>query len=281
MTELSQRRARLVQRLRRRRSREREGRVLVEGVRAATEALDAGASVEFAVVSPRMASSEEGHALLARLEAGADVLSTSDVALEALADTEHPQGVLLVCAEPESTLDGLAGRGAHDAGRPRGGGAREPGRGRILVLDAVQDPGNVGTLVRSAVAFGLDGVVCLDGTADAWSAKTVRASAGMLFRVPVVRARAEEALGWMRERRIAIVVAAADGLAADGWRASFDGEDVAGLALVVGNEGAGVRPELREAAHATLAVAMCGPADSLNVGIAGSILMHELTKQRP
>lgn len=283
MTELSQRRAGLVQRLRSRKTREREGRVLVEGVRAATEALDAGASVEFAVVSARLESSSAGRALFERLGGGesGEILSVSDSELEALSDTEHPQGVLLVCGEPGATLDGLTGHGAHEGGRPGSGAALDSTEPRVLVLDAVQDPGNVGTLVRSAVAFGLDGVICLDGTVDPWSAKAVRASAGTVFRVPVVTVHAEEAVDWMRGGGMAIVVAAADGLSADAWRARLEGGNASGLALVVGNEGAGVRSELREAADATIAVEMRGPAESLNVGIAGSILMHELTKRRP
>lgn len=284
MAELSQRRARLMQRLRGRKTREREGRVLVEGVRAVYEALDAGAPVEFAVVSPRLESSSAGRALLERLGGGgssSEILSVSDAELEALSDTEHPQGVLLVCGEPEATLDGLTGHGGQEGRWARSGAAHDAPEPCILVLDAVQDPGNVGTLVRSAVAFGLDGVLCLDGTVDPWSAKAVRASAGTVFRVPVVTLRAEEAVRWMRECGMAIVVAAADGLSADAWRARLEDGSGSGLALVVGNEGAGVRSELREAADATVAVEMRGPAESLNVGIAGSILMHELTKRRP
>lgn len=258
MTGLSQRRARLVQRLRTRKTRQRERRVLVEGVRAAGEALDAGAAVDFAVISPRLGSTDEGRALRGRLESQTEVLGASDEELDALGDTEHPQGVLLVCVEPSVGLAGL------------------PGRGGVLVLDAVQDPGNVGTLVRSAVAFGMECVVALDGTVDPWIAKAVRASAGMVFRLPVVSAPAQDALGWMRGRELAILVAAGDGVPVGSWRGARSPRP---FALVLGNEGAGVRPELREAADATIAVEMRGPAESLNVGIAGSILMHELTKR--
>lgn len=298
MMELSQRRARLVQRLRTRKTRTRERLVLVEGVRAAREALDAGAVVTFAVVAPRLDMSEAGRALRARLEersgdggaAGSStrvpVVTTTDAELERLSDTEHPQGVLLVCAEPEAALAGLAA----------GGG--------VLVLDAVQDPGNVGTLVRSAVAFGLGAVLCLDGTVDPWSPKVVRASAGTAFRTLIVSVRADDAIAWMQDRGCTILVASAEGVAveealreaapvlavegevvaveAEVEGVAVEAEGVAtesGFALILGNEGGGVREELREVAHATIAVQMHGGAESLNVGTAGSILMHELMRE--
>jgi TrmH family RNA methyltransferase len=158
-----------------------------------------------------------------------------------------------VVAEPEASL-----------------GAIRTG-GRYIVLDGVQDPGNAGTLVRAAVAFGLDALLCIEGTVDPWIPKTVRASAGMIFRIPIVRARSTEVVERLREARVPILVADADGGAV---RPRGGGE---GFALVVGNEGAGVRPELVREADAVVAVRMPGPAESLNVAMAGAILLHALT----
>lgn len=251
---LSQRADRLVRRLRTRRGRVKEGLVLVEGVRAVATALDADVRVRFVVTAPRLAETPGGPALLARMsEASLDVREVSDGDLADLSDTEAPQGVLLLCEEPRVALDDLR-------------------RGRHLVLDAVQDPGNAGTLVRAAAAFGLDGVVALDGTVDLWGPKAVRASAGLVFRVPVVRCDTAEALDWFRALEVGV------------WLADADGEDVAALghpsafALVVGNEGAGVRPEIAASAERAVAVPMRGPAESLNVGIAGSILLYALSQ---
>lgn len=250
---LSQRRERFIGRLRSAKTRAREGAVLVEGVRAVSEAIESGVTVDFAVTSPRLLATKAGERLAERL-AAQECERVEDDELGALADTERPQGVLLVCREPEAGLD-----------RIRGGG-------RYLVLDRVQDPGNAGTLVRAAVAFGLAAVVCLDGTVDPWGPKTVRSSAGMIFRIPVVRAEAD---------------AAAERLAAEGvplFVADTEGEDVGehrrapSFALVVGNEGAGVREELARRADKRLGVGMPGPAESLNVAMAGSILLHVLTR---
>lgn len=251
---LSQRRTAIIGRLKSRKTRQREGLVLVEGVRACAEAIAAGASVSFGITSPRLDTTEAGAALRRTLD-GHDVESVEDEDLARLADTRTPQGVLLACREPTTGLDELEGR-------------------RFLVLDAIQDPGNVGTLIRSAVAFGLDGVVCLDGTVDPWSPKAVRASAGLVFRCAVVLASAPAALARLAELDVPILVASATG-----GRASEGGAAGAHeFALVVGNEGAGVRPDVRAAAGAEVSVRMTGPVESLNAGIAGSILMHTLSR---
>ena len=250
---LSQRRERLIGRLRSARTRGREEAVLVEGVRAVTEALEAGVAVDFAVTSPRLLTTKAGARLAERL-AVLDCVRVEDEELAVLSDTERPQGVLLVCGEPEAGLERVT----------RGG--------RYLVLDQVQDPGNAGTLVRAAVAFGLAAVVCLDGTVDPWGPKTVRSSAGMIFRIPVVRASVGDVGARLAEEGVPLFVS------------DTHGEDVGdhrgtrSFALVVGNEGAGVRPELVERADRRLSVGMPGPAESLNVAMAGSILLHVLTR---
>ena len=250
---LSQRRERLVARLRAAKTRAREHAVLVEGVRAVSEALDAGVDVDFAVTSPRLHATKAGARLAERLE-DRDVVTVDDQELEHLSDTERPQGVLLVCEEPDAGLDRVV----------RGG--------RYLVLDHVQDPGNAGTLVRAAVAFGLAAVVCLDGTVDPWGPKTVRSSAGMIFRIPVVRAGAQEAADRLAAEGVPLFVSDADG------RDVADHRRAPSFALVVGNEGAGVRAELLARADERVSVGMPGPAESLNVAMAGSILLHVLTR---
>lgn len=253
---LSQRRRQILGRLRQRKPREREGLVLVEGVRAVREALDAGARARFALVSPTLDALKEGAATRSALaSAGVEVDEVDDRALAGLADTGSPQGVLLVCSEPAGPADAV-----------RAGG-------RYLVLDAVQDPGNVGTLVRTATAFDLDGVLALDGTADPWGAKAVRASAGMVFRRPLLRRAADDALALLRGAGVPLLVA------------DMDGSDVAdvpssdGWALVIANEGAGPRDALHEAAERFVRVPMPGPAESLNAAVAGALLLYALTRE--
>lgn len=256
---LSRRRGALVERLHRRRTREREGLFIVEGVRAAEEALEHGAAIRFVVRGPGLDGTEAGRALSRRLDTeGFDVSDVDEAELARAADTETPQGVVLVCEEPGWSLDDL---GAID-------------RSRVLLLDAVQDPGNAGTLVRAAAAFGLEGVVALDGTVDPWSTKTVRAAAGGTLQTRVVRASWDDTETWLEDRGIPLMAGDAGG------------EDVAAVtpaprwALAVGNEGAGPRPELRARAERLVSVPMPGGAESLNAGVAGSILMYALTRTR-
>jgi TrmH family RNA methyltransferase len=250
---LSQNRRRLVARLQSRKLRAREGAVLVEGVRAVAEAVAAGVDPIVAVVSPRLEGSDSGAALRERLDSLVETVALSDRELEELAATEQPQGVLLVCRQPVSDVDTLRD---HDP---------------VLVLDAVQDPGNVGTLVRSVLAFGWGGVVCLSGTTDPWGAKAVRASAGAVFRLPVWRLELEAAIEALAHGGFALFVASAEGRPIGDVAGSVAGPS----ALVLGNEGAGVRGRLRDVARDTVSVPMRGAAESLNVGVAGSILMYE------
>jgi TrmH family RNA methyltransferase len=258
---LSRRRTAILGRLRHRKTREREGLFLVEGVRAATEALDRGARIRFAVTSPRLGELAGGPELRSAFErSGVEVDEVADDQLAALADTASPQGVLLACVQPEPRLDDL------------------PARPRLLLLDGLQDPGNLGTLVRAALAFGLDGVLALEGTVDPWNPKAVRAAAGAIHAMPVLDIRWTDVAPWLERRGVPLLAAAADGRDVR-WLASTPaGRQLrsAGWALAVGNEGAGVRAELTAAADAVLRVPMPGGAESLNAGVAGAILMFAL-----
>lgn len=254
---LSDTRRRLVGRLHRRRTREREGLVLVEGSRATEEALSQGARPRFVLRTPSFATMTPP-GLAERLARIPDVEEIADEEMRELAGTETPQGLLLVAEEPRPRPDSIWA---------------DPGA-RIVILDGVQDPGNVGTLVRVAAAFGCSAVVALDGTADVWGPKALRASAGTAFRIPVVR----EAWSVVCDRL-------------DAWsgmllRADAEGEGADGVAvpapwaLALGGEGGGCRSELRVRADRTVAIPMPGGVESLNVGIAGALLLYELTRNR-
>ena len=256
---LSQRRVRLMAELRTRKGRRKHGLVLVEGVRACAEAMASGASIRFAAAAPRLRDTSDGSELLTRLiESGIEPEDAPKRILASVTDTETPQGIALVCEEPAPpTAAFLEG-------------------GRYLVLDGLQDPGNAGTLVRAAVAFGIDGVVALDGTVDLWGAKAVRAAAGMTFRMPVHRLDVDTLLDACRDAGLTVVLAEVGGDDVSAWA---DGGS--GWALAVGNEGRGCRPELRTAAPGRVQVPMPGPAESLNAGVAGSILLYSMTRDVP
>ena len=252
---LSKGKLRLVARLKTRKGRPREGLVLVEGIRAVTEVLSSGADVRFGLHSSRLYDSAVGRALAENLaDRGVDTANVDDSELSDLADTKHAQGVLLVCEEPELDLTELRNRDLRT----------------LLLLDGLQDPGNLGTLIRTAYAFGVSVVIVLDGSVDPWNTKAVRASAGASFRIDVVREDWSRVGPWLEKRGIRL-------LAADPA-----GDDVGLLrperpwALAVGNEGVGLRNEIATAARQRVGIPMPGGMESLNAGIAGSILLYAL-----
>ena len=244
----------MIRDLARRRGRERRGLALAEGIRLVEEALAAGIVIRGAAVSPALEGTTRGSALKAQL-AGRNV-PLEEVAVEELdhlADTEHPQGIVAVIEPKRWSLAEIAA----DAGV-------------VLALDAVQDPGNVGTMLRTAHALGAAGVIALKGTADLTNSKVLRGSMGAAFRLPAVAAAEDEFLAWAAERGVAI------------WAAAADGEPLrrgtlprSAIALVVGNEGAGVSTGIAAGARRCVAIPLRAGAESLNVGVAAGILLYE------
>lgn len=250
--------ASLVRDLQRRKGRKRRGLGVAEGVRLVEEVLSAGLVCRGAVVDPTLGRTPRGDALLASLAAHAiPIEQASERALAALADTDAPQGVLAVVEPPVWQLVDIVPA------------ARQP----VLALDAVQDPGNVGALIRTAFALGASGAVLLRGTADLANPKVMRGGMGATFRLPCARATETEWTRWIEEHGVAVWVAATEGT-------PLDREPVPErLALVVGNEGAGVRPALKAVAHRRVCVPLTRGAESLNVAVAAGIMLYEVRRR--
>jgi TrmH family RNA methyltransferase len=151
----------------------------------------------------------------------------------------------------------------------------------VVVLAAVQDPGNIGTIVRSAEAFGATGVVTTRGSADPWSPKALRASAGSGLRFPVLRGMAIPVLlAQLRVAGVKIVAASSHSGAVTGA-----GEDAAAdlreaVAIFIGNEGAGLPHEIEHVADARISIPMSVAVESLNAGVAASVVLYEAARQR-
>jgi TrmH family RNA methyltransferase len=256
--------------LQRRKARGRRGLALVEGVRLVEEALAAGLRLRGALVSPDLERTARGTALRAELKRQAvTVEEVSARALERLADTETPQGIVAVVEPRKWTADEL----------PLTGG------GVALVIDGVQDPGNVGTLIRTAHALGAAGTIVLRGTADIVSPKALRAAMGATFRHPVVALDDTAFIAWARKRSVTLWAAAADGTPlhralTDPGRGKTDGVRVGEtpIAVIVGNEGAGVRPQLNAVSTKRVAIPLSQGAESLNVAVAAGILLYEVLR---
>ena len=249
------------QRLQERKRRARkDGLVLLEGRLLVQEAIGAGARVVLAAFSERAARTGAGRGLLRELiERGAQVRLFSDALLGSLAEVETTQGIVAL-AEPVR-FDAAAAF----AGTPL-----------VLGCCEIQNPGNLGALLRTAEAAGASGAVLSEGCADPYSWKALRGSMGSAFRLPLVRGVALPALvGYLKERGVRVI--AADVKAARrydevDWRAP--------AALLLGSEGGGLAESVLRAADERVGVPLQPRVDSLNVGVAAGVLLFEAARQR-
>ena len=181
-----------------------------------------------------------------------------------LSDTKAPQGVLAVIRTPEQNLRKLRPGTASDNNAP------------VIILDRVQDPGNLGTIIRTADAVGALGLILLEGCVDAYSPKVVRASMGSLFHLPVVQdVTAEEALTWCYRNGYEPAATALKN-AQNVYKADISKK----MAFLFGNEANGVAEELQAAAETRLFIPMAGLAESMNVAMAAGIILFEGLRQR-
>jgi len=240
--------------LQRRRARERHRRFVAEGVRTVEVLLDSPLTIVGILATAALTADARGAALVAKaLQKGVPIHELSDKDLESAADTDTPQGVLAVAEIPERTH-----------GTP-------PPVGRFLLLDALQDPGNVGTVVRTAAALGVTATITLPGTVDLWNAKVVRSSMGALFTHPAMPATWESAEAWLELHAIPLWAADSDGVALDNALPLPPR-----LALAVSNEGAGLSAHIAARAVHLVSIPMAPGVESLNVAVATGILLHAL-----
>mgnify|MGYP000082521112 CR=1 FL=1 len=259
--------------LRERRHREAEGVILIEGADELALALRAGVQPR-AVFVCRERLGAAGPPF--PLPAGAEVFEVSRPVFEKIAYRENPDGWLAVAPAPRWSLDGLAQElDRAEAGRAPGRGGADRHPPLLLVCEAVEKPGNLGAMLRTADAAGADGVIVCDPATDLGNPNVVRASRGALFSVPVALAASRDALAWLKARGIATVAATpqADRLYTD--------LDLRGpVALAVGAEDAGLSAAWLEQADLTARIPMTGRVNSLNVAASAALLLYEAVRQR-
>ena len=248
MNRISKSKQQLARRLGSRRTREREGLALAEGPRVILEALRSPVEVRWVLVGEKCRGWRPGQEIVAACgERGIEAEIVPDDDVRDLCSTDGPQPAL-ACVKPPAL------------------GRRPLDRGRYLMAAGVQNPGNLGTLIRSAWGFELDGVVLTGGTVDPWNAKVVRASAGGVFHVPLIDEPGDCAqLNLLYGEPAGPPAEAAPETRAADW------------VLVVGNEVRGISPPLKPHGRA-ISVPLARGVDSLNVAVAGSILMYLLTR---
>ncbi len=254
-------------RLSRRKYRDRENRYLAEGVNVVAELIRDGAAVtallirDGTVFSPVLGEETERFGGPEGREIPEEIVHTvSERLFDELCQTENSRGVLAIVEKPSHDFAGLSER-------LRGTG--------VVVLDRLQDPGNIGTIIRTAEGAGFGAVIAVKGTADVFSPKVVRAAAGVLARVPVLYADSEEDLIRMTSAMgKSLVVTCLSGAV------PYDEADYPkDLALVIGNEGSGCSPGLIRKADLKVYIPMGGKLESLNASVAAGILMYEAARR--
>ncbi len=244
-----------------RKHRLRQGRFLVEGLQILHMALDAGARPYEVFFCEEFFTGPEAPALLERFRAaGATLVPVAPHVLASLSERDQPQGLVATFALFEHRLDDVPPRGADF----------------YLLLDRLQDPGNLGTLIRTADAVAARAVVLIEPCVDPFDPKTVRGSMGSLFNVPIVRTPDVGALfRWLAAHEVRA-------LGADAHQGVLWGKGMweGNLALVLGNEARGLSRDVREHLDGYVRLPIVGKAESLNVAVAGGILMYLWLKER-
>ena len=260
LTSLSNPRVKAAVRLRDRREREATGLTIVDGVRELGRALDAGVEVVEAFVADAALSSDEARAVVGRLTGTIGLTQVSEPVLEKLAFGDRSDGVVAIVRTPPTDLGQLA----------------LPRYPLLVVIEALEKPGNLGAILRTADGAGADAVIAADPRTDLFNPNAIRASLGTIFARPVVAASSTGVLDWLVERSIRVVAARVDA-----ERLYTDLDLRGGIAFVLGNEAQGLRSAWDDPRVEPVRIPMGGAvADSLNVSVAAAVLLYEAVRQR-
>lgn len=248
-------------RLRTRRERRESGRFIVEGFREIRRALDARIEIEQMWFCPELYLGEsEGELVDRAAVAGAELIQATDDVFRRIAYRDRPEGLLAVCRQFETTLDRV----------------RLSSKPLVLVVEAIEKPGNLGTMIRAAAAAAADAVVVAEPTTDVFNPNVVRSSLGTCFLVPLAVAPTDETIDWLRVNGLNIFVSSPDA-DTDLWDAPMHGS----VALVVGSEQYGVSAAFLDQADTQVRIPMPGELiDSLNAAASAAILLFEAVRQR-
>ncbi|MHB8293551.1 MAG: TrmH family RNA methyltransferase [Acidimicrobiales bacterium] len=240
--------------LRSRSTREAQGRFLIEGFREISAALAAAVPIEEVYFAPELHLGGNEPALLSRAAAaGAALWQVPAGAFEKLSRRDRPEGLMAVSRRLEAGL------------------GRQPPDGAVfLVAEATERPGNLGTMIRTACAFGASGVIVADQRVDPFSRETITASIGTIFSLPLSIATSAETIAWCRSASLRIVAASPSGTVHPA-----DADLTGRMALVMGSEASGVPATWLAAASTVVSVPMAGNADSLNLAVAAGVVLYE------
>jgi TrmH family RNA methyltransferase len=233
------------------------GECAVEGFRILDEAIRSGVRLRAVFVSE--SAQDRAARVLPQIGAHVETVLVPDKLFASVVSSDTPQGIAALVRVKAFTVDEVLGAGPS---------------GPLLVVAGIQDPGNLGTILRSAEAFGAKGVLTASGTVSAYNSKVVRASAGSIFRIPLARVELKSALSAMRERGVRLI-ATSSHKGTPLPEADLSGE----VAIFVGNEGAGIEKRLLSEMDELIMIPHSPRVESLNAGIAASIVLYEAARQ--
>lgn len=244
--------------------REKNKQFIIEGIRLLEDAIQSGAELQALVFSSSFMQNNENKSLLDFIDSnvGKDVkrYQMDDKMFKEISHTETPQGILAVVTMKRLTLEDVKAKNTPF----------------YIFCDAVQDPGNMGTIIRTADAAGVDAVILSKGCVDIYNPKTVRSTMGSLFHVPAVKIEnSTDTLHMLKKKGLSVV---SGHLSAA--KQHFEVNMKKGVVLVVGNEANGVSDEVLKMSDEKVVIPIMGQAESLNAGIASGILMYEVVRQR-
>ncbi len=246
--------------LQQRKNRDSKGLFFIEGLRFVKEAFDLQEQIEMVVVSERLLEESESALLVTDVEAkGIKCIAVPDKLFCEISDTQTPQGIMAVMKKQKYDLSSTIEKSSF-----------------VVVLDSLQDPGNLGTILRTADAAGADCIILSKGCVDIYSPKVLRATMGSIFHVPVIDGiQIEEALQTLKAVGHKIVASHLAGV-----NNYFETELTAKTTIVIGNEANGISDITVKQADILVKIPMPGKAESLNAAIAAAVMMYEVTRQR-
>lgn len=260
ITSLQNPRVKNLVKLRDRRARDQQGVFIAEGYRAISRSLEKSVTPQEVYFCPECFLGENENALLKQAQAaGARLYQLSKHAFEKVAYRDRPEGLLAVIEQWSHSLDSLQ--------------LSEPPF--LLVVEAIEKPGNLGTILRSADAAGIDAVICCDSVTDLFNPNVVRSSTGVLFSMPTVSASGDEVISWIRSKNIRSVATTPHTEVLH-----YDANLTGPLAIIMGSEQFGLSEKWLSACDQKVRIPMAGQADSLNVAMATLVTLFEAVRQR-
>lgn len=265
ITSIQNPRVKQVIHLRDRSERDQSQLFLIEGYREILRAFDAGWSLDQLYICPDLFLGSNEPGLIDRIASrGTLVLTCSEKVFQKMSYRDRPDGLLAIAPQKHPSLDDLKQSRASSQQLPF-----------YVVAEAIEKPGNLGTILRSSDAVGVSGLIVCDRCTDIYNPNVVRASVGTLFTVPTVEAHGEETIRWLKEQGIAILAATPQA------EREFTEVDMARpIAIAVGTEQLGLSERWMKQADIQVRIPMNGVADSLNVAMATTLLLYEVLRQR-